>query len=99
MNTLKFFVYLFFSGAFLVIVLFLIHCYKNWRRMKEAEENLYDMKYLWLQDHVRCSAVTEDNYHMTCNLFHALCELKHKNPEKTDVLYKEFLKRFISVAK
>ena len=97
---LKFVLFLVFAGMIFVIGVFFYTEYRKWRRTKEMDENLYNMKYLWLQDAVRYWPVTEENYHVLCDHFIKLNQLKYKNKEKTTVLFvEEFLNRFQSVAR
>jgi hypothetical protein len=85
-------------GIIVVFAFFIRSEYKIYRRKRELQENEFMMLYLWLQDHVRCSAVTKDNYLITCEQFCKLNRLKYKDKEKTDVLFREFIERFKTVA-
>jgi hypothetical protein len=99
MNTLKFAIYLLFSVAFIVLVYFLYLGYQNWRRTKEMQENLYDMKYLWMKDAIYHWPVTEANYHTLRSHFCKINMFEHKDKEKTDVLFREFIEKFREVAR
>lgn len=93
---------LFWCAVFVIFVLvyFFVGEYRKWRRTKEMDENLYNMKYLWLQDAVRYWPVTEENYHVLCDHFIKLNQLKYKNKEKTTVLFvEEFLTKYQEVAR
>jgi len=97
---LKFVLFLVFAGMIFVIGVFFYTEYRKWRRTQEMQENLYNMKYMWLQDAVRYWPVTEANYHVLCDHFIKLNQLKYKNKEKTTVLFvEEFLTKYQEVAR
>ena len=95
-------VVLFLCAVFIIFIVGMVIYlkYKVWRRTQEQNENLYNMKYMWLQDAIHHWPVTETNYHLLCDHFMKMNELKFKNREKTTVLFvEEFLTKFQSVAR
>jgi len=76
---------------FAAMVIFVITWYwQEWKKTKRNRENIYNMKYLWIEDNMENLAVNEDNFRFIRGCLCELGNLKHKNREKTCVLTTKF---------
>ena len=64
----------------------LVWKYKTWRKKKEQQENLYNMKYLWIEDAIEHWPVTMKNYKGLRLHVKKLGQMEFKNKEKTQAL-------------
>lgn len=72
---------------------------KESRKQVEQEENEFNMKYLWIQDRIKVLPVTLENYKLIMYHFCDMAQMKYRNKEKTQVLFKTFLDKFHEMAK
>lgn len=93
---LKFAIFILGLGAVILIGYWLRMEYKVWKQRKRAEENLYEMKYKWLQNLINTYPVDESNYKYLKNQVEKLGQMSHKNHEKTNKLSDNFSLRFKS---
>ncbi len=95
----QFFASCIFGAMFLVICYWIFYEIKLRQRIKIANENLYNKRYLLLQDAIRDYDLNESNYKYLKSQLMFLGQMKFKNHEKTAVLTTEFFKRFSDFAK
>jgi hypothetical protein len=91
---LKFFGFFIAVGIFLILVYLVQYKIKLWQKIKRTNENLYMMKYLWLQEAIHDYEVNRDNYAYIATQLLILYGMKYHNPEKSEVLTNEFNIRF-----
>lgn len=86
----------FFMAIGVVIILIGIIDYKVTLRKKirRANENLYNIKYLWLQDAVQSYALHRDNFNYLKTHLIILGQMKFKDKERTSFLTTKFFIRF-----
>jgi hypothetical protein len=78
-------------------VLFVLILYRILEAKKEtdaADEAEYEKQYAEIQAMLNLYPVIEANYNLICTEFEILCSLRHSNPEKTEVLWRDFFNTF-----
>ena len=87
------------SGVVFVLYIFFRYQYGIYQKEKLHFENLYNMKYLWLQSRINDYPISEYNYKFIMMHLVELSCMKYKNREKTTVLTMEFLKKYATSLK
>jgi len=91
---LKFFLFIFGLSSVILISYWLRMEYKLWKARKRAEQNLYEMKYKWLQNAIHDYEMHKDNYTYIASQLLILYGMKYHNEEKSRVLTDEFNKKY-----
>lgn len=86
-------------GLLLIAIYIIQYKIRMYYKLKRVNENLYNMKYLWLKNIVHSYARHRDNYNYLKTQLMQLGQMKYKDHERTSVLTVEFFRRFERFAK
>jgi len=80
----------------IAVVTFLYAWIDNYQVRRKAQENEYDMRYLWISDRIEKEAHNLENYKNIERQLKCLGQLPWKNGEKTNILSIHFKMKWIT---